>query len=99
MRRREVRLAPSAEDDLYNSYLWLTERAGRTVAERYIRRLEAFCSKLELGAECGTLRDDLRAGLRMIGFERRVAIAFTTTGDEVIVLRIVYGGQDWEQAF
>jgi hypothetical protein len=33
--------------------------------------------------------------LRVVGFERRVAIAFTVTPTEVTILRFYYGGQNW----
>jgi toxin ParE1/3/4 len=49
--------------------------------------------------ERGTLRDDLRPGLRTIGFEHRVAIAFRVSTDTVAVLRILYGGRKVELAF
>jgi toxin ParE1/3/4 len=42
----------------------------------------------------GTRRDDLLAGLRVVGFERRVAIAFHVGPDTVTIDRILYGGRD-----
>jgi len=32
----------------------------------------------------------------IIGFERRVAIAFTVDAERVTILRIFYGGRSWE---
>jgi hypothetical protein len=37
-------------------------------------------------------------GLRTIGFERRATIAFQVMQDEVVILRIFYGGEDYERA-
>lgn len=34
--------------------------------------------------------------LRVIGFERRVTVAFFVDGDRVKVLRIFVGGQNWQ---
>jgi toxin ParE1/3/4 len=31
----------------------------------------------------------------MIGFERRVTVAFTVEDERVVILRLFYGGQDW----
>ena len=47
--------------------------------------------------ERGTRRDDVRSGLWIIGFERRVVIAYMIldTGD-VEIGRIFYGGRDYE---
>jgi plasmid stabilization system protein ParE len=47
----------------------------------------------------GTLRDDIRPGLRLIGFERRALIAFRIKRRSVAILRILYGGRSVERAF
>jgi hypothetical protein len=39
------------------------------------------------------------AGLRTVGFERRVTIAFVVTADTVLIEGIFYGGQDFETLF
>ena len=44
----------------------------------------------------GTVRDDLRPGLRTIGFRRRVVIAFAVHEEVVEVHGVYYGGQDYE---
>jgi toxin ParE1/3/4 len=44
----------------------------------------------------GRTRDDLRPGLRTIGFRRRVVIAFAVFEDAVTVVGIFYGGRDYE---
>jgi len=44
-------------------------------------------------------RDDLRPGLRILGFERRAVIALQVTADRVMILRILYGGRDLETVF
>lgn len=48
--------------------------------------------------ERGRRRDDLRPGLRIIGFERRVTIAFHISSGAVIIDRILYGGRELETA-
>ena len=53
---------------------------------------------LESFPERGTRRDDIRPGLRVIGFERRATIVFQVLEDEVIIVRVFYGGQDYEAA-
>lgn len=44
----------------------------------------------------GTRRDDIRPGLRTVGFERRATIAFKVLAREVVIVRIFYGGRDFE---
>ncbi len=96
MIEREVGFTPEAEQDLYALYSWISERAGANVAIGYIERIEAFCSRLSIGSERGQPRDDIRPGLRIIGFERRVNIAFVVREKDVVILRVFYGGQNWE---
>ena len=69
------------------------------MAFAYVERCKAFCLKLDQASERGQVRDDLRRGLRITGFKRRVTVAFSVDEDRVEVLRLFYGGQDWEKAF
>ena len=39
------------------------------------------------------------AGLRTVGFERRITIASTIQAERVIILRILYAGRSLERAF
>ena len=43
-------------------------------------------------------RDDVREGLRIVGFERRATVAFHVDKRRVTILRFFYGGQDWKDA-
>jgi plasmid stabilization system protein ParE len=44
--------------------------------QRYLDRIEEACMALATFPKRGTRRDDILPGLRTIGFERRVTIAF-----------------------
>jgi toxin ParE1/3/4 len=57
-----------------------------------------YCEKMETFPQRGTRRDDLRPGLRTIGFRRRVTIAFAVEADTVMIIGVFYGGQDFEAA-
>lgn len=98
MKRRAISFSPEARDDLLRLYDWIAAAAGPGIAIGYLNRLEAYCLALETASERGYRRDDLRAGLRIIGFERRVTIAFTVDEEEVTILRLFNGGQDWQAA-
>jgi toxin ParE1/3/4 len=95
LKRRTVTFTPEARNDLLHLGDWIAERAGVDVALNYIERLEAYCAGFETAGERGQQRDDIRPGLRVVGFERRVAIAFTVSDIEVTILRLYYGGQNW----
>ncbi|MDP1873334.1 type II toxin-antitoxin system RelE/ParE family toxin [Phenylobacterium sp.] len=95
MIRRTIVFSPEAKDDLLALYDWIASEASPETAMAYIGRIERFIAGFETAAERGTRRDDIRPGLRMIGFERRVTIAFVV-GEQVTILRVFYAGRDWE---
>ncbi len=57
------------------------------------------CESLKTFPMRGARRDDIRPGLRVFGFRRRVSIAFEIVGEVVTILGIFYGGQTFETAF
>lgn len=99
MRTRQVVLEPEAELDLIAIYESVADRASPSVALRFVQRLTAYVDGLKTASERGTLHNEVSPGLRVIGFERRVAVAFKVIDDEVRVFRILYAGQDWMTAF
>lgn len=99
IRRRTVVLSPEAVSDLETLYDWIAREASPEIAFNYIDRLETYVRGFDVASERGTLRADLRPGLRTVGFERRVTIAFTVTDDQALILRFFYGGQDWVSRF
>lgn len=96
MNPRAVRYAPEARDDLIALYEWISAKAGPQIAIGYIDRIRAYCDRFDLASERGIGRDDVRPGLRIVGFERRLTIAFTVSDETVTILRVFYGGQNWE---
>lgn len=80
-------------------YDYIAERSGEGRAEGCIDRIQKYCNSLGTLPLRGTRRDDLVEGLRVTGFERRVAIAFQIKDDQVIIARVLYGGRDVLKAF
>jgi len=98
MKRYEVSFRPRAEADLLDLYSNISREAGTHTAGNYLGRLEAACLALENFPERGTRRDDLLPGLRIMGFERRATIVFQVLEAEVVIIRVFYGGRDYERA-
>jgi hypothetical protein len=48
--------------------------------------IKSYQRKTHDQSDRGQRRDDIRAGLRIVGIERRVAIAFTVSAPEVTIL-------------
>ncbi|MHC2105681.1 MULTISPECIES: type II toxin-antitoxin system RelE/ParE family toxin [unclassified Methylobacterium] len=99
MKRRSIIYAPAAGDDLDWIYDTIAQAGTPAIASGFEQSIRAFCEGLEYGAERGTLHSELRPGLRTIGFARRVTVAFTVEDRRVVILRIFYGGRDWEADF
>jgi toxin ParE1/3/4 len=95
---RSVVFTPEAEEQLIALHFYLASAASSEIAERYIDAILEQCESLQTFPVRGTGRDDIRPGLRTIGFRRRVTIAFSITDRTVVIHSIFYGGQDVETA-
>jgi toxin ParE1/3/4 len=62
-------------------------------AMTYTTRIRAFCVSLDTFPERGESWKHVISCLRVIGFERRVSIAFRVAKDRVTILRVLYGGR------
>ena len=91
-----IRLMPAAEADLQQIYIYIRDHTSPATAQGYVRRIMAFLAGFETFPERGTLRTEIRNGLRMVGFERRVSVAFVVETEEVVVLRLLYAGRSFE---
>lgn len=95
---RSIFYRPEARADLAKPYDYIVEQSGsHNRAQGYFRRIQASCEKLKTFPEVGRLRDDLRPGVRILGFERRVVVVYMVlpSGD-VEIGRVFYGGRDYE---
>lgn len=95
----QVIFTPVAERQIDNLHAYITAHSSESRADRYVGRIVGFCQGLATFPLRGTKRDDLLAGLRTVGFERRVIIAFVVTADTVLIEGMFYGGQDFEALF
>ncbi|MBX4937444.1 type II toxin-antitoxin system RelE/ParE family toxin [Rhizobium binae] len=94
MKRHHIRLTDEAELDLARIYAFVRKKsASAVVAREYVARIRTFVGGFETYPERGSLREHIRPGLRVIGFERRVSVAFVVEPTEVVIIRILYAGQ------
>jgi toxin ParE1/3/4 len=96
---RVVVVEPDARSDLVALYRFIAEQGHPLNAIAYVDRLRRYCMGFADFPERGNRRDDLRPGLRTIGFEGRVTIAFHFDDEAVHIDRILYGGRDLSAAF
>lgn len=99
MKKRRVEFSQAARSDLFAIYDWINQASGWETATGYIERLERYCIGFGVASERGMSHDELYPGLRVVGFERRVAIAFLVRDESVVIVRLFYGGQDWRKSF
>lgn len=99
MKHYIVRLSPEAETDLVHIHAYAERRSASTVtADRYIERIGGFLSSFDVFPERGTVQDEIRPGLRVVGFERHVSVAFVVEEHDVVILRILAGGQEFSSS-
>ena len=99
MKHYKVRLSPEAETDLVHIHDHVETRSASTAtADRYIERIAGFLSSFDMYPERGTVRDEVRPGLRVVGFERNISVAFIVEAYDVVILRILAGGQEFSSS-
>ena len=91
-----VIFSPRAEAQLVKLHSDIGEKAAPEVGERYTTAIVKHCLGFSTFPHRGTRHDDIRPGLRTLGYRRRVTIAFEVTSDTVNILGVYYGGQDYE---
>ena len=96
MKKYEVRFLAEAVADLDTLFCYIAEASSYEVADRYLARIEKLCLSLESFPQRGAAVAGGVAGLRTMGFERRVTILFKVGIEQVEILRILYGGRDIE---
>jgi plasmid stabilization system protein ParE len=95
----QVVYSPRAEAQLTELLAQIALAASPEIAARYVDAIVAQCDSLSTFPRRGTRRGDLWPGLRVVGFRRRVSIAFVIEKNMVIIHGIFYGGQNLEGAF
>ncbi|OQP87622.1 plasmid stabilization protein [Rhizobium rhizosphaerae] len=94
MKRFTVRLSPEAQTDLVSIHANIVQKTGSVItADRYIERISIFLNSFDVFPERGTVRNEIRTGLRIVGFERSASVAFIVEEESVIVLGIAPKGR------
>jgi toxin ParE1/3/4 len=96
--KRAVVYSRRAEADFVSIFRYIAVNSGFERASAYTARIRAFCLSLETFPERGEPWQQMASGLRVVGFERRVSIAFRVAKDRVTIVRVLYGGRDLGRA-
>jgi toxin ParE1/3/4 len=97
VKKRRVRFLAVANAELKSIFDWIVDASGHPiVAEKFIMRIIDRCEQLGDFPELGVARDDLLEGMRLLAFERRAAIFYRITADEIQIVNIFYKGRDYD---
>ncbi len=89
-----------AEEQIAALYHYIAAVSSPTTAEHYTSAIITHCEEMHTVPNRGTKRDDVRKGLRITNYKRRVVIAFSVDDNalRVTIIGIYYGGQNFEAA-
>lgn len=91
----QVVFAPEAEEQLAELYRYIANAASPKIAADYAEAIVSYCESLGNFPQRGTLRDDVRPGLRVTNYKKRTIIAFAVEAKQVVIVGVFYGGQDF----
>jgi toxin ParE1/3/4 len=100
MKRYEVVFTPEAQEHLLKLYRRIARRSTPDVAQRYTNAVVRYCEGFTTFPARGRKRDDIRPGIRTIGYRRRRQIAYIVEEEErrISIIGVFHGGQDYEAA-
>lgn len=77
-------------------YGYIAAAASPDIAARYTEAIVSYCESLRTFPQRGTMRDDVRPGLRITHYRKRTVIAFDVDAGLVSSIGVFYGGQGYE---
>ena len=93
---RRVVFSPEAEEQLAELYHYIAAAASPETAARYTEAISSYCEDLRMFPRRGTLRGDIRPGLRITHYRNRTVIAFEVNADSIAIIGVFYGGRNYE---
>ncbi len=93
-----VILSPRACNQLVELDAYIAHAVSPDIATRYTDAIIDFCYSLGMFPQRGTRRDDIRPGMRITNYRKRIVIAFAVDDgtQQVSILGIFHGRQDYE---
>lgn len=91
-----VVFSPEAQAQIVERYGYIAAAASPDIAARYTEAIVGYCESLRIFPLRGTMRGDIRPGLRITHYKERAVIAFSVDAEQVAIIGIFYGGQDHE---
>ncbi len=92
----KVAMSARATRQVQRIYDYIADNASTATAERFVSDLLEYCYGFDLFPVRGIARDDIRPGVRMVGFKRKASIAFSVKADTVTIVAVFYRGQNYD---
>ncbi|CDZ73077.1 type II toxin-antitoxin system RelE/ParE family toxin [Neorhizobium galegae] len=83
-----------ASDDLEDLLIYLSPEMGAEQARTYVGKIQSYCLGFSTFPKRGMLRDDIRPGIRLVGYRYKATIAFFVEEDVVFIARIFHRGRN-----
>lgn len=93
-----IEFSRRALEQLEDLYHYIESVASPAIAARYTGAVFDYCQSLQTFPMRGTMRDDIRPGVRVTNYRKRTVIAFVADADQVLVLGVFHGGQGYQSA-
>ncbi len=77
-----VVFSPEAEEHLAALYRHIATASSPAIAARYTEAIVSYCEGLRTIPHRGTMRDDVRPGLRITNYKKRAVIAFDVEAEQ-----------------
>lgn len=76
-----VIFTPEAEEQLAGLYRYISMAASPDIAAEFVDGIVSYCESLRSFPLRGIKREDIRPGLRITGYRKRVVVAFEVDAD------------------
>jgi plasmid stabilization system protein ParE len=90
----QVVFSPQAIRDLDDALIYLAPEMGAAAAREYLAKIRNYCAGFATFPNRGMRRDDLRPGIRLVGYRYKATIAFDIDRETVTILRIYHRGRN-----
>jgi plasmid stabilization system protein ParE len=96
----EIVYSQKAKEQIENIQSFIAIKSGYPErAKNFSNRILVFCDGLKNFPKRGTSYDHIQKGLRIVGFDGSISIAFEVESDRIYIHGIYYGGQNWSDDF
>lgn len=85
---------PRAQRDLDDIYDYVSDKSSPKVAADFVASIRNYCLGFSTFPLRGATRDDISPGVRIVGYRRRISIAFSVIGEAVWIVGLYYSGRN-----